>query len=313
MLQLKYVNEKGLSIDALQVRDDDGKLCATITAIDGLHGVDLEMSSSTSPYFDGDQVNHIRANPRSITLTYHLSTPIAQSLNYFNSIVKSKQKARLIETREDGTQIEIEGIVTLPTYTRFSDATTIQIQLYCSQPYWKDAEMIIEDISTVINMFYFPFENEEKLANLDGGLAFTVYDSEGNVVSDGLPVGLIDTDTTKVFENNGDESVGMIIEIEALRQLKMPMLSKINSDKNEFIAVNTTMNTNDWIRINTNKGEKSVVKNGVDMFNEVMYGGDDWLQLAPGTNELTISAQDMNGNDITSGLYFTIHYRQKWQ
>ena len=91
MLQLRYVNAKGLSMNALQIRDDKGILRATITAIDGLHGVDLEMSSSTSPYFDGDQVDHMRANPRSITLTYHLHTPIAESLNYFNTIVKSKQ------------------------------------------------------------------------------------------------------------------------------------------------------------------------------------------------------------------------------
>lgn len=296
MLQLEFINAKGLSMNALRNK------YMTITACDGLHGVDIEMSSSTSPYFDGDQVDHMRVNPRSITLTYHLHTPIAESLNYFNSIVKSKQKAKLIETRDDGTQIEIEGIITVPSYTRLSEATSVQIQLYCSQPYWEDAEIIIEDISTVINMFYFPFENEEKLANLDGGLAF---------LEEGIPVGLIDVDTTKVIENNGDEAVGMIIEIEALQQLKMPTLSNVNS--NDFIAVNTTMNANDWIRINTRKGEKSVIKNGEEMFDEVMYGGDDWLQLDPGINELTITAQDMDGNPITSGLYFTIHYRQKWQ
>lgn len=313
MLQLKFVNAKGKSIDALQIRDDSGRLCAIITACDGLHGIDLEMSSSTSPYFDGDQVDHMRANPRSINLTYHLCPPIADSLNFINSIVKTKQKANLIETRDDGTQIKIEGIVNIPTYTRLSDATSIQIQLYCSRPYWEDAEIIVEDISTVVSMFYFPFENEEKLAALDGGLAFPVYDSEGNVINDGIPVGLIDIDATKVFENNGDDSVGMIIEIEALQTLKNPMLSKINSDENEFILVNTTMESGDWIRINTTKGEKSVVKNGENLFNEVSYGGKDWLQLSPGTNELTITAQDLDGNAINSGLYFTIHYKQKWQ
>lgn len=307
MLQLEFINAKGLSMNALYNK------YMTITGCEELHGVDLEMSSSTSPYFDGDQVDHMRVNPRNITLTYHLHPPIADSLNYFNSIVKSKQKARLIETRDDGSQIEIEGIVTVPPYTRISNATSIQIQLYCSQPYWRDAEIIVEDISTAINMFYIPFESVEALQNQDGGLAFPVYDSEGNVVDDGIVVGLIDTDTTKVFENNGDDAVGMIIEIQALMKLKNPMLSKINSDENEYILVNTIMEANDWIRINTNKGEKSVIKNGAEMFDEVSYGGNDWLQLNTGTNELTITAQDMNGNAITSGLYFTIHYKQKWQ
>ena len=313
MVQLKFVNAKGKSIDALQIRDDNGRLCATIAACDGLHGIDLEMSSSTSPYFDGDQVDHMRANPRSINLTYHLHPPIADSLNFINSVAKTKQKASLIETRDDGTQIEIKGIVSIPTYTRFSNATTVQIQLYCSKPYWEDASIIVDDISTAINMFYIPFENEEKLAALDGGIAFPVYDSEGNVVSDGIIVGLIDIDATKVFENNGDDSVGMIIEIEAVQALQNPTISKVNSDENEFILVNTTMEAGDWIRINTNKGEKSVVKNGEKIFNKVSYGGKDWLQLTTGTNELTITAQDLEGNAINSGLYFTIHYKQKWQ
>lgn len=297
-MQLVFINAKGETMNALQNR------YMTITGCDGLHGVDLEMSSSTSPYFDGDQVDHMRVNPRSITLTYHLHTPIHESLNYFNSIVKTKQKAQLIETREDGSQISIEGIVTVPSYTRISDATAVQIQLYCSQPYWKDAETIVEDISTVINMFYFPFENEEDLKNLNGGLAFP---------ESGIPVGLIDTNVTKVINNNGDDSIGMIIEIVALQKILNPRISKISSEDNEFIGVNTTLDAGDWIRINTNKGEKSVINTNGEMFDEVVYSGDDWLQLDAGYNELTISAKDENGNDITNGMYFTIHYRQKWQ
>ena len=302
MLQLEFVNAKNKSIDALQIRDDSGRLCATITGCDGLHGIDLEMSSSTSPYFDGDQVDHMRANPRSINLTYHLHPPIADSLNFINSIVKTKQKASLIETRDDGTQIKIEGIVNIPSYTRLSDATSLQIQLYCSRPYWEDAEIIVDDISEVFSNFFFPFDDAEKLAALDGGLAF---------LEDGITVGEIDMDATKIFENNGDDVIGMIIEIEALKELQNPMLSKVNT--NEFISVNTTMEKGDWIRINTNKGAKDAVLNGEPIFNKISYGGTDWLQLDTGTNELTITAQDLKGDALNGGLYFTIHYKQKWQ
>lgn len=298
MLQLEFVNNKGLTMNALY---ND---YMTITSIDSLHGIDIEMSSSTSPYFDGDQVDHMRVNPRTIVLTYHLHTPIEESLDYINSIAKSKQKAKLIETRADGTKISIEGIITVTPYTRISNAVAIQIQLHCSEPYWRDLDAIVEDISTVISLHYFPFEDETALQNLDGGLAFP---------EDGIPFGEIDSNATKVFYNNGDDAVGMIIEIIAMQTISNPRISKVNTEDNEFIGVNLIMNAGDWIRINTNKGEKSVVNGDGELFDEVVYSGNDWLQLDTGYNELTISAKDENGNLTTSGLYFTVRYKQKWQ
>ena len=298
MIQLEFINAKGLSMNAIYNE------YMTITDCEGLHGVDVEMSSSTSPYFDGDQVDHMRVSPRNITLTYHLHTPIEQSLKYFNSIVKSKQKATLIETKEDGTKISIEGIVTLPPYTRLSDATAVQIQLYCSQPYWQDLNTIIEDIANVINLHYFPFDNEVALSNLDGGLAFP---------EDGVAFGEYDEEGAKVFYNNGDEAVGMVIEIMALQTIVNPRISKVSTDEDEYIGAEITLNSGEWVRINTNKGEKHIEDGNGELFNEVVYSGNDWLQLDPGYNELSISAKNEDGETITNGMYFTVRYKQKWQ
>lgn len=293
MIQLEFINSKDISMNAIY------NPYMTLTAVDQLHGVDNEYSTSTSPYFDGDYVNHTRTSPRTITLTYSLKTPIEDSLNYFNSIVKSKQKATLIETKEDGKQIKIEGIVTVPPYTRWSDNCAIQIQIYCSKPYWKDVQAIVEDISNVINLHYFPYESVEALENSDGGLAFT---------ESGIPFGVYDLDATKGFTNNGTKPVGMIIEIVALSTATNPRISKVNSDENEFIGVNMTLEMGDWIRINTNKGEKSVTNASGEIYNEVIYSGNDWLQLDTGYNELSITSQEGTGN-----MYFTIYFNQEWQ
>lgn len=293
MIQLEFINSKDVSMNAIY------NPYMTLTAVDQLHGVDNEYSTSTSPYFDGDYVNHTRTSPRTITLTYALSTPIESSLNFFNSIVKSKQKATLIETKEDGTQIKIEGIVTVPPYTRWSDTCAIQIQMYCSKPYWRDVQAIVEDISNVINLHYFPYENEEKLLANDGGLAFP---------ESGIPFGVYDLDATKGFTNNGTKPVGMIIEIVAVEQVTNPRISKVNSDDNEFIGVNMTLQKGDWIRINTNKGEKSVTNADGEIYNEVVYSGNDWLQLDTGYNELSITSEEGTGN-----MYFTIYFNQEWQ
>lgn len=293
MIQLEFINAKKDSMNAIH------NSYMTISDIDQLHGVDNEFATSTSPYFDGDYVNHTRTSPRTITLTYNLIPPIEDSLNYFNSIVKSKQKATLVETKEDGTQIKIEGIVTVPPYTRLSDMCSIQIQMYCSKPYWKDVQAIVEDISNVINLHYFPYSNAEALQSLDGGLAFP---------ENGIAFGLIDTDAIKGFTNNGTKEVGMIIEIVALSTVTNPRISKVNTTEDEYIGVNMTLEQGDWIRINTNKGEKSVTNADGEIYNEVIYSGNDWLQLDTGYNELSITSEEGTGN-----MYFTIYFNQEWQ
>lgn len=293
MIGLEFINAKNISMNAIH------NTFMTLTGVDQLHGVDNEYSTSTSPYFDGDYVNHTRTSPRTITLTYSLTPPIEDSLKYFNSIVMSKQKATLVETREDGSQIKIEGVITVPPYTRWSDKCSIQIQMYCSKPYWKDMQTITEDISNIINMHYFPFENAEKLEQLDGGLAFT---------ENGIVFGVYDVDAKKGFTNNGTKPVGMIIEIYALNTVTNPRISKVNTEDNEFIGVNMVLQAGDWVRINTNKGEKSVSNAGGEIYNEVVYSGNDWLQLDTGYNELSITS-----DEGTSNMYFTIYFNQEWQ
>lgn len=291
MIELKFINARDKEMNAIY---ND---YMTITDIDALHGVDNEFSSSTSPYFDGDVVDHIRTSPRTITLTYALKTPIERSLSYFNSMVKSKQIARLVETRDDGSKIEIEGIVTVPPYTRLSDQVAVQIQLYCSDPYWEDVLTMVTDISTVIDMHYFPFENEEKLLANDGGLAFP---------EEGIPLGEIDTNSTKIITNEGDVATGVIIQIVALNTATNP---RITRDNYNWIGVNVVMNAGDWIEISTIRGDKYIKSNRTDIgLGNVVYSGNDWLQLETGENELFARSQEGNHT-----IYFSIFHKRKWQ
>ena len=288
MFDLRLVNKSGNTMPAIRNQ------YMTLTSVEELHGVDNEFATSTSPYFDGDYVDHIRTSPRTISLTYALRPPIADSLKYFNSMVKSKQNATLIETREDGTEISIEGIVTVPPYTRWSDNTSVQVQLYCSKPYWRDLNTIVQDISAVFDLHEFQLDN--------GGLAFP---------EEGVEFGEYDSSMKKGFINNGDIEVGMTIEIVALGTVVNPKISLVGSS--DFIGVNTTLNQGDFIIINTERGNKSVQRNGddnklVEVYDEVVYSGEDWLQLPTGYNELSVTAENENSN-----MYFNIYYKQGWQ
>lgn len=291
MIELKFINSREVEMNAIH------NPYMTITDIDALHGVDNEFSSSTSPYFDGDVVDHIRTNPRTIILTYALKSPIETSLNYFNSIVKSKQRATLIETRDDGSTIKIEGIVTVPPYTRLSDQVAVQIQLYCSDPYWEDVLTMVSDISVVIDMHYFPYDSEEQLLANDGGIAFP---------DEGIPFGEIDTNSTKTITNDGDVAVGVVIEIVALDRATNP---RITRDSYNWIGVNVSMEAGDWIELSTVRGNKYVKSNITDIgLSNIVYGGNDWLQLETGDNEL-FARSDEGSHTI----YFSIFHKRKWQ
>jgi len=304
MIELKFINAKNIEMNAIYNN------YMTITAIDALHGVDNEFSSSTGPYFDGDVVDHIRTNPRTITLTYALKSPINDSLNYFNSIVKSKQKATLIETRDDGSQIQIEGIVTVPPYTRISEQVAVQIQLYCSDPYWEDVLTMITDISVVIDMHYFPFDNEEKLLTNDGGIYFPsdnpYTDDKTGITYTGVPFGEIDTNSTKIITNEGDVATGVVIQIVALDTATNP---RITRDNYNWIGVNVVMSAGDWIEISTIRGDKYIKSNRDDVgLGSIIYSGNDWLQLETGDNELFARSEE--GSQT---IYFSIFHKRKWQ
>lgn len=294
MIDLKFINAAGGSMNAIHNE------YMTLVEVDGLHGVDNEMSSSTSPFFDGDNVEHIRTNPRSIALTYKLNAPIPEALKYFNSLVKSKQKATLIETNEDGRQIQIEGIVTVPPYTRWSNSVAVQIQLYCSKPYWKDVEHIIEEISAIINFHYFPFESNEKLLNNDGGLAFP---------EDGVVFGEYEINSSRQVLNDGDIPVGAKITTVALGTVTNPVIS--NNTTGDWLQINATLNAGDWIEINTNRGEKNITSNNSSVtWDSVVYNGNDWLQLATGYNELTGTTSEQGADNY---VYFSVVVVRGWQ
>lgn len=294
MIDLQFINAAGNAMNAIHNE------YMTLVAVDGLHGVDNEMSSSTSPYFDGDYVDHIRTNPRSITLTYRLNTPIPDALKFFNGLVKSKQKATLVETQEDGKKIKIEGIVTVPPYTRWSDSVAVQIQLYCSKPYWKDAEYLVEELSNIIDEHYFPYETAEKLLANDGGLAFP---------EEGVVFGNIDTNRVRQVINDGDISVGVKINIVALGKATNPIINNITTG--DWIKINVTLNSGDWIEINTERGEKEIISNREDVtWDSVTYNGNDWLQVATGYNELSGTTDEENEDD---NIYFTVLMLRGWQ
>lgn len=275
-----------------------------LTGAEELHGVDLSFAENESPYIDGSRVDNVRAMPRGILLTFALTGNVEESREYFKSFIKSKQTASLIETRDDGTEILINGIAKIPPYTHMARTTAIQLELYCGQPYWEDVEYLIETISEVVDLLYFPV----------GGIPFgKINNDTGEVV--GRPFGEISVSKEDTIHNDGDTAVGMTIEIVALSTINNPKIACSTGEQNGwFMKVNVTMKPNDIIEINTTKGQKSITYNGNSTINGVPvlslleFQGKDWLQLETGDNTFNVLS-----DDGVFDAYFNIFAKRRFE
>lgn len=258
----------------------------TLTGIDGFTTVTSSIASVVVPFVDGDTITNIQAQPRSVVLYLRLkeTAGIEAAKRYIFQYIKPKLNGTL-QLQQDGRNIELVGVVEAIDLPRFAQGCTMAITLHCSQPYWRDVDFIVAEISQIIDMHYFPVS--------EGGLAFPV---------EGVPFGAYDEDLTQELTNAGDVETGMVITIIASGPVVNPRI--YNTQTGDFIGINDTLQGNDAVTISTIKGQKTITKNGSNIIDKIMPGAM-FLQLETGTNEFTILA-DSGINDV----YFTLTYKQ---
>lgn len=282
-VSLKYIGANGNELDLLHNE------FFHLTHMDGLTEYASEIGAATTPNMDGDTVNTVRAQPRGIVLDMRVkdTASVEQAKRYIMRTIKPKQKGRLVFLKDD-RETEIEGVVEAISMPRFEeDGVTMQVTLYCSLPYWQDVEDVLLEISRIIAMHYFPIDT--------GGLAFP---------AEGIPLGEYDMNMTRTYTNDGDAECGLVITIIALAEAQNPTIYKADGS---FIGVNDTMSAGDKIIINTNRGKKSITKNGVNILNKIK-AGSKFFQLETGDNELTV---DTDG-DTKGSVYFIVSFKRRF-
>lgn len=259
-----------------------------LTAADGLTSISADLSASVTPSMDGDTVNNIQATPRGIVLDMKIKSgvDVEEASRYILRTIKPKQRGTLRMTRGDRVT-EIEGIVDKIELPRFGQGVIMQVSLYCSEPFWTDAEYIALEISRIIGLHYFPIEL--------GGLAFP---------AEGIPLGQYDTDMTRTYTNDGDAESGMLITIIALAEVVNPTIYKSDGS---YIGIIDTLQANDEVVINTMRGHKSITKNGDSIFSKIKRGST-FFQLDTGENEFTL---DSDG-DTEGNMYFTLTFKRRF-
>lgn len=294
-MQLILINKNNETIDLLNNRDK-----FVLSACESLHGIDTEIQEISSPYLDGTQIEGVKALSRGISMTFKLIPDIKDSIEFFTSVVKSKQFVTLQET-EKGNTITIQGVAKIPPYTRMMAMCEIQLDIYCGQPYWEDLNQVVADISMFIPLWHL----------VNTGQWFLPI---------GRSLGIVDTNATKTFTNDGDAEVGMNIVISILNEVDNVAIGCSTGNQNgNYMVINTPLNTYDEIEINTVRGNKYIKINGETEYNGqpvlsyLEFNGKDWLQLETGDNTFKIGEWTNNSIVPSSNFYFTITYKRRYE
>lgn len=291
-MQLTLINKNNDVLDLLNSRDK-----FILSAAEGLHGIETDIAESETPYTDGATIESVKALPRGIELTFTLRGNIQKSIEYFTSVVKSKQLVTLREVNGE-RDLVIKGVATVPPYSRMLSMCKITLTIYCGQPYWEDLNYLIVSVSEFLALLNFPV----------AGQHFTSY---------GRPFGAISTDLQRSFENKSDTAVGMIMELVALGEVVNPRISCNTGEQNGwYMQLNLTLQTNDKLEICTEKGNKYVKINGLETYNGepilnyLEWQGEDWLQLETGKNTLEVTT---DGGATNSNVSFSFIYKGRYE
>ena len=281
---LYYIGANGEAIDLIN------NPYFHLTDVDGMTEAATDVASTTNASGDGDKINNMRTRPRTLILDFSVRhcVNVEEAKRYILRAIKPKQTGRL-RLHKNQRDLEIVGNVESISMPRFNNRKGIvmQVTLHCSEPYWQDVENVLFEISRIIDLHYFPLDV--------GGLAFPV---------EGIVMGEYDMNLTRTYTNDGDDDCGMVISIIAVGDVVNPTIYRADGS---YIGVNASMVAGDEIIINTNRGAKSITKNGVNILSKIKRGSS-FIQLDTGSNELTIKS---DGN-TEGNVYFLLSFKRRF-
>lgn len=263
----------------------------TLTNVDGMTAATSSISSLVVGGVDGDIINNIQAQPRTIILDLRINdyANVEDAKRAILSVVKLKQQITL-QWQINNKSIEITGYVEAVNMPRWDNGVTMQITLHCAMPFWEDVDAVVRQINEALNLHYFT-ENGDML-----------YFTEA-----GRPLGEYDTSRTRKVNNAGDVATGLDIEILAYKTVTNPIIYDNNGN---FFGIGynnaekkITMQQGDIIKISTHKGSKTVTLNGKSVIGYVKPYST-WLQLQTGENIFTINSSDTEFDNVTFSLSY---------
>lgn len=259
MFRLWVENEKGEKLELT-----NSPYCEVL-AITGL--LPEKADIKTTPYSagDGSELNNATVKDKPISIDIKPNFPIGENRQKLYNYFRLKRKCTVFFENEN-RNVKISGIVEGYDGSLFEQMQIITVYIICLEPHFLDKKETNVNMSTVKNMFQFPFA----------------------IAKEGIAFSTIDKELTQIICNKGDVETGVMIELSASGEVTNPVI--YNVDTKDFFGLNITMQTGDVIKINTNRFKKKVelFRNGEikNIINNIKKG-NKWLVLQTGKNQFT--------------------------
>ena len=274
MYKLRFENENG-NIITLSGAEDRYQ----ILNMEGLNPPNASIYQSPVAGMDGTKYMSSKLEARNIVLTVKINGEVERNRLNLYSYFKTKHWSKMYYSN-GSREVAIEGYVETVECNLFSQSEQMQISIICPDPYFQSLKEIITDISKVTPNFEFPFafgaEGVDTPTITDEAIEFSIYEKDRivNVI------------------NEGEDETGLIIKVTATGEVVNPTI--YNSVTREAFSLNMTLERNDILTINTNKGQKSVTLLHdtvlTNCINKVVRDSS-WLTLGKGDNLFTYDAE----------------------
>ena len=277
--------------DGLQLEFNSIGANYNITNVQGLSPAKATINTNTAALIDGATFNSAKVNMRTINLAFTIEYPVEANRLQVYKVLRTKEPITLYY-KSNLLDVYIKGYVESVDIGHFDVKQKASVAIQCPFPYFSSAQAVINELTSIINMFHFPFYNP--------------------VGANEIVFGEIDTQAKAEVVNNGGIETGLIFELYALDTIVNPKI--FNYMTSEFIGLNFTMQTGDLIVINTMQGQKSItlIRDAVEtnIFNSLQKGST-WLQLASNGSVFVYEVEsgqlerlevDIQHNDLFEGV-----------
>lgn len=256
-----------------------------VVSITGLNPPPAQINTTAIAGMDGAKFNSSKLETRNLVITLKLNggqSTVETNRQQLYRFFRTKDTCRFY-FRNTNRDVFIDGLVETCEVDLFELGQAMQISIICPQPYFKAVDEIIEEMSSVVALFVFPFAIDE-----DDPIAFSELDV---------------TRETDIF-NDAEAETGAVFT--ATFAASVSSLKIVDTSTGETFQVNYNFVENDILTINTNKGEKSVslLRSGVryNLFG-YMVRGSIFFQLLPGDNYFRYEA---DGGTENINVFITV-------
>lgn len=174
-----------------------------LTNAQGLSPASATINTNSAALLDGATFNSSKVEMRTINLAFTIEYPVEQNRLAVYKVLRPKKSITLYY-KSNLLDVFIDGYVESVDVGHFSNKQKATVSIICPSPYFKSAQSVVNELSSILSLFHFPFQSQggkNLLPNVAstssvGGITFTV-NADGSITADG-------TATENVFLHVGD-------------------------------------------------------------------------------------------------------------